>query len=84
VRSSVECFLLSGSQAVSRGRRGLSLCNRDRPAHDYANARKALGRAVRAARIGYAETERVSFHCLRHGAASALIRAVVTNPEHRV
>jgi integrase len=43
---------------------------------NYANARKALARALAAAGITYdREKERVSFHAFRHGAASALIRA---------
>jgi integrase len=45
-------------------------------APNYANARKALSRAIRAAGIEYdEETHRVSFHAFRHGGASALIRA---------
>ena len=42
----------------------------------YYNSRKALARALTAAGVTFdAEVERVSFHCLRHGAVSALIRA---------
>jgi integrase len=44
----------------------------------YPNARRALTAAIKAAGIEYDEqTHRLGFHCFRHGAASALIRAGV-------
>jgi integrase len=44
-------------------------------APSYRNARRALDGAITAAEIEWDdETHRLSFHCLRHGAVSALIR----------
>jgi integrase len=44
-------------------------------APSYRNARRALNGAITAAKIEWdEETHRLSFHCLRHGAVSALIR----------
>ena len=41
----------------------------------YRNARRALDGAITAAKIEWdEETHRLSFHCLRHGAVSAVIR----------
>ncbi len=65
-----EHFVASGQLA------GFVFATSSGKAPSYYNSRKALTRAVTAAKISFdAQSERVSFHCLRHGAVSALIRA---------
>jgi integrase len=68
--------VLREHQIASGQRPGFVFANSTGRPPSYHNARRALSRAVEAAGIAFdREAERVSFHCLRHGAVSALIRA---------
>jgi integrase len=65
-----EHFIASGQQP------GFVFACETGTAPDYASAWKALSLAIKSAGIEYdRETQRLSFHAFRHGAASALIRA---------
>lgn len=65
-------------QLASGRRNGFLFASKGGAAPSYHNARRELTRALEKAGIAWdTETERVSYHALRHGAVSAMIRAGV-------